>query len=133
VTAGLLTGLVAFVPTFLLAWSAGTFAAIAEKTSLHPLLAGAIFALGCAICGGLYGRVFMRAANDHAGGWLFGIGWGYLLWMLGPSTWYYWIWHVPLVTGRQGQGMFASFLVYGLALGVAFPLLHAAIQRRAMA
>jgi hypothetical protein len=80
--------------------------------------------------GGLYGRVFMRAANDRRGGWLFGIGFGFLLWMLGPSTMFYWLRHAPLVTGRASQALFGSHLLYGLALGLSFPLVHTVLQRR---
>ena len=72
----------------------------------------------------------MRAANDRRGGWLFGIGFGFLLWMLGPSTVVYWMRHAPLATGRASQALFASHLLYGLVLGVAFPFVHTIIQRQ---
>ncbi|MGB7160124.1 MAG: hypothetical protein WBD40_18805 [Tepidisphaeraceae bacterium] len=97
---------------------------------MHPSLGAIVVAALAALAGRLYGRVFMRAANDRRGGWLFGIGFGFLLWMLGPSTVVYWMRHTPLATGRASQALFASHLLYGLVLGVAFPFVHAIIQRR---
>lgn len=83
-------------------------------------LAVALFVVG----GALYGRLFMRAANDFRGGWLFGIGFGFLLWMLGPATILQWLRHKPLALGAAAQAMFLAHLAYGLALGALFPILH---------
>lgn len=82
------------------------------------------------IGGGVYGRVFMRAANDRRGAWLFGIAFGFLLWMLGPGTAVYWLGFGPLATGRASQALLAAHLLYGLVLGLVFPLVHAVVQRR---
>jgi hypothetical protein len=130
VAAGLLSGIVALAPSLSLGWYSGAVAAAANGLGMHPPLGAIAAAALAALAGGLYGRVFMRAANDRRGGWLFGIGFGFLLWMLGPSTVVYWIRHAPLATGWAGQALFASHLLYGLVLGVAFPFVHAIIQRR---
>ena len=58
------------------------------------------------------------------------MGFGFLMWMLGPGAIVYWLWKAPLVTGRASQALFASHLLYGLVLGVAFPFVHALVQRR---
>ena len=130
VAAGLLSGMVAVGPSMLLGWYSGALAAGANAMGSQPALAVIAAAGLAALAGGLYGRVFMRAANDRRGGWLFGIGFGFLLWMLGPSTVVYWMRHAPLATGRASQALFASHLLYGLVLGVAFPFVHTIIQRR---
>jgi hypothetical protein len=83
-----------------------------------------------AIAGLAYGRAFMRAANDRRGGWLFGISYGFLLWMLGPTTLTLLFTGTPLVIGRPAQGMFAAHLLYGVVLGLVFPLVHDAVRRR---
>jgi hypothetical protein len=129
VTAGLMTGMVALPPLLLLTSYCGALATIAEGVGLSRLVvASLVTALGV-VAGGVYGWVFMRAANDRRGGWLFGIAFGFLLWMLVPAL-LYWFWQAPLVTGRASQVMFAAHLVYGFILGVAFPHVHKAIQPR---
>jgi hypothetical protein len=130
VTAGLLSGIVALAPSFLLVWYSGALIAAANRTGVGPALAAAAFAICAALAGALYGRIFMRAANDRRGGWLFGIGFGFLLWMLGVGALADWLRHAPLATGRASQALFASHLLYGLVLGLAFPFLHTLIQRR---
>jgi hypothetical protein len=97
---------------------------------MYSAAAGSAFAAVVILGGALYGRIFMRAANDRRGGWLFGIGFGFLLWMLGPSTLVYWLRQAPLVTGRASQALFASYLVFGVVLGIAYPFVHTLIQRR---
>ena len=130
VLAGVVTGAGASVASLSLAWYLGALVAIAKETGVHPALAASAFVAVTLFSGALYGRIFMRAANDREGGWLFGIGFGFLLWMLGPSTVLYWLWHAPLVTGRASQAFFASHLLFGLLLGVAFPHVHTLIERR---
>ncbi len=130
VEAGFLSGTIALAPSLALAWYFGALAAGASAVGMQPVLGSIVIAGLAALAGGLYGRVFMRAANDRRGGWLFGIGFGFLLWMLGPTTVVYWITHAPVATGRPGQALFASHLLYGLVLGIAFPYVHTIIQRR---
>jgi hypothetical protein len=50
--------------------------------------------------------------------------------MLGLGTLAYWLRQAPLATGRASQALFASHLLYGLVLGLAFPFVHSIIQRR---
>src|SRR5688500_1790433 len=114
VAAGFLSGVVALAPSLALAGYSGALAIGANAVGMHTAVAPFVAAVLAALAGGLYGRVFMRAANDRRGGWLFGIGFGFLLWMLGPSTVVYWLRHAPLATGRASQALFASHLLYGL-------------------
>jgi hypothetical protein len=79
--------------------------------------------------GALYGRIFMRAANDRRGGWLFGIGFGFLVWMVAATTVQIAM-NRPLATGGAAQGMFAAHLLFGLALGICFPRVHRVLQAR---
>src|SRR5215217_7240752 len=47
----------------------------------------ALLYVGIAVLAGLaYGGLFQRTAADRQGGWLFGISYGFLLWMAGPIT-----------------------------------------------
>jgi hypothetical protein len=130
VITGLLSGSAAILPVLAFATYTGVLGAVARDMDVHVAVAAIVIAVLSACAGGLYGRIFMRAANDRRGGWLFGIGFGYLLWMLGPTALVYWIWHEPLATGRAGQALFASHLLYGLVLGLAFPHIHSVIQRK---
>lgn len=84
-----------------------------------------------ALAGAIYGRIFMRAANDRRGGWLFGISYGFLLWMLGPGSIMPWLTGHPVLIGGAAQGLLIAHLVYGLALGALFPHVHRLVQRKA--
>jgi hypothetical protein len=130
VVAGFLSGIAALPPVLAFASYTGVLGTTARDMGVNVILIGMALAALAAGGGVLYGRIFLRAANDRRGGWLFGIGFGYLLWMAGPTALVYWIGHAPLATGRAGQVLFASHLLYGLVLGLAFPHIHAIIQRR---
>jgi hypothetical protein len=130
VVAGVLSGLVALVPAISLAWTSGALAAIASGVGLHGGVVAAAFAAAAAGAGALYGRTFMRAANDRRGGWLFGIGFGFALWMAGTGAVAFLFSRAPLVTGRPAQALLGSHLLYGLTLGAVFPLVHGFVQRR---
>jgi hypothetical protein len=82
-----------------------------------------------ALAGAFYGQVFGRAANDRRGGWLFGISYGFLLWMLGPVMALQWVIARPVAVGVAAMGLFAAQLVYGLTLGLLFPFIHGSLQR----
>jgi hypothetical protein len=124
VTAGLITGCLALVPALALLWTSGGFAQAGNALGLpHGVVASCAAALFLA-AGALYGRIFMRAANDFRGGWLFGISFGFLLWMLGPATFLQWFLGQPLAMGTSAQAIFLAHLAYGVALGFLFPLVH---------
>src|SRR5438045_2600415 len=84
--AGVLTGAVAQFAALAAFLVSGAMDSLVHAlgTTLWPavLLQSAV----AAAAGALYGAVFGRAANDREGGWLFGISYGFLLWMLGPVT-----------------------------------------------
>jgi hypothetical protein len=68
--------------------------------------------------------VFQRAAGDRRGGWLFGISYGFLLWMLGPITFLQILLGRPLATGGAAMGILVANLLAGLVLGLIFPWVH---------
>jgi hypothetical protein len=131
VLAGVLTGTAAVVPALFTAWQFGAIASVAARLTASQLLIAAVAAALAAVAGAVYGRLFMRAANDRRGGWLFGISFGFLLWMTGAVVLSYGASNQPVATGRAGQILFASHLLYGLALGATFPHVHRMVHRRA--
>ena len=82
-----------------------------------------------ALAGALYGRIFSRAANDRRGGWLFGMSYGFLLWMLNPVMLWQLTTERPFVAGASAVGFFGAHLAYGLLLGLLFPFVHRLLQR----
>jgi hypothetical protein len=82
------------------------------------------------LAGVIYAAAFKRAANDRAGGWLFGIAFGFLLWTFAPVT----IWQVvtgrPVAVGRSAAGLFFAEVLYGLVLGLIYPRVHSVVQKR---
>ena len=80
--------------------------------------------------GAIYGLVLGRAANAKHSGWLFGLCYGYLLWIIGPVMLFELIFSIPVARYDLGIPMIASHIVYGLALGVLFPYIHPPLHKR---
>jgi hypothetical protein len=96
---------------------------------ISPWVALGAYSAFWIFAGALYGRLFMRTANDRRGGWLFGLGYGFLLWILGPVTILQAIRGAALATGTAAIGLCAAHIVDGLVLGLLFPWLHILLQR----
>jgi hypothetical protein len=89
------------------------------------VFAAALAYAGLMLFGGtLYGWLFQRAANDVQGGWLFGMAYGFVLWMLGPVPLLQWLPDQPILRGYPAAGLLLAQLFWGLATGVLFPLIH---------
>jgi hypothetical protein len=83
------------------------------------------------LLGGLgYGQLFQRAANDRHGGWLFGMAYGFLLWMVVLVPLLQWLPPQPLMAGLPAAGLFLGQLLWGLVLGITFPYVHHPLQAR---
>jgi hypothetical protein len=106
----------------------GAVASVANALSTSGLITGAMYLAMAAVGGAVYGAVFQRAASDRRGGWLFGIGYGFLLWMVGPITLLQALLGRPLATGPAALGLLGAHLLYGLILGVLFRPLHGLVQ-----
>jgi hypothetical protein len=81
------------------------------------------------LAGALYGGVFRRAASDRRGGWLFGISYGFLLWMLGPIALLQTVLGHPLATGTAAMGILGANLLSGLVLGLCFRPAHSLLRK----
>jgi hypothetical protein len=122
--AGAIAGVMATVPalTVLAGFQALDGPARATGTSV---LAASLACVGMMLLGGVfYGWLFQRAANDPRGGWLFGLAFGFVLWMLGPVPLLQWLPEQPLLRGYPAAGLLLAQLLWGLALGLVFPLVH---------
>ena len=126
---GALSSLLAEIPALPLLWWSGALGSLAAAVRLNLWLTIPLHALVMMLAAVLYGQIFKRAANDHHGGWLFGISYGFLLWMVGPVTVLQWIISRPVATGLAAMGMLGAQLVFGLMLGLLFPWVHCLLQR----
>jgi hypothetical protein len=81
------------------------------------------------VAGALYGALFGRAASDPRGGWLFGISYGFLLWMLGPVGVLQTTLGRPLATGVAAMGILGGNLLSGLVLGLLFRPLQTLVRK----
>ena len=127
--AGALTGLVAAAP------ASGAFAAFCslrvlahDILSLPQTLTAGMVILAFAVAGAVYGGLFRRGADDRHGGWLFGLAYSLLLWMVAPVIVLPLIPGMHMAAGRVAVGFLASFLTWGLFLGVLFPHVHKPLQ-----
>jgi hypothetical protein len=127
--AGLLTGAVAAVPAIYLLIIADALYSMAKNTGVTSFVALAIQVVVFVLAGAFYGWLFGRAANDRHGGWLFGISFGFLLWVAGPGTVLQWVLWKPLAVGRPAMGLFGGNLLYGVLLGLLFPWIHDAVKK----
>jgi|SRR5689334_4773177 len=128
--AGAITGFVAELPGAAMLWWSGALATATEALGLPMWLTLILHLIAAIIGGAIYGRVFSRAANDPRGGWLFGISYGFLIWMVGPVTILQWSLGRPLVVGTAAMGVLGAHLIYGLVLGLLYPRTHRLLQTK---
>lgn len=126
--AGAVTGALAEIPALFMLWWSGALSSATQSLSLPVYAFLALHLLAMVIAGVIYGRVFSRAANDPRGGWLFGISFGFLIWMSGPVTVLQWLLEGPIALGVAAMGILGSHLIYGLFLGLLFPWIHKLLQ-----
>lgn len=130
ITAGAICGLVAALPAAGVLWLFGSLAVEAKILSLSLEATLALGFAAMAVAGGVYGRIFGRAANDRVGGWLFGMTFGFALWAAGAVL------VLPLASGgltpagSAAVGVSLSFLVWGCALGALMPFIHPYLHER---
>lgn len=126
--AGAITGLLATIPATAVLAAFGSLRVEAEILGLPLAATLAAGAAAMVVAGVLYGRLFQRAANDRRGGWLFGMAFGFLLWMAGA------VMVLPLLSGGAAPGgtaavgVFLSLIAWGLTLGILFPYIHKPLQ-----
>src|SRR5690606_27897184 len=97
VAAGLLAGVIGTLAAAPMLWLSHALAAMAQSLRVNAWLIVALGVVYLAIAGAFYGRILMRAANDRRGGWLFGICFGFVLWMLGPIPIVQWYANAPMI------------------------------------
>jgi hypothetical protein len=125
---GAISGLIATVPYILILYFSDALRSAAQNFGIGVSLATVVGVLLAILAGMIYALIFKRAANDTRGGWLFGISFGFLLWMLGPVGLWQTITSRPVALGTAAMGIFGAQLVYGLALGLVFPRIHFLLQ-----
>lgn len=121
---GAIAGVLAAIPALSVIAGFQTLDAPARAIGRSTVTTGLVYA-GLMLLGGiLYGWLFQRAANDMRGGWLFGMAFGFVLWMLGPVPLLQWLPNQPILHGYPAAGLLLALLLWGLAMGVVFPLIH---------
>jgi hypothetical protein len=123
-TAGAFAGAIAGLVALPILSLSGAAASLANALRLAPWLVPVLYVGIAVLAGTLYGAVFRRAASDRRGGWLFGISYGFLLWMVGPIALLQTILGRPLATGTAAMGVLGANLVSGLILGLLFRPMH---------
>ncbi|MFN6962938.1 MAG: hypothetical protein ACK4S4_04140 [Pyrinomonadaceae bacterium] len=127
---GAIGGALAAVPSLLLRGWSNALATEANGLKLELWQTIAVDAALLVLGGVLYAAIFRRSANDARGGWLFGISYGFLIWMVGPVALWQTLAGQPLATGKAAMGLLASQIVYGLVLGGAYPFVNRMLQTR---
>jgi hypothetical protein len=128
--AGAITGAGAAVVAAILVWTTDSVALPARAIGLSETWLMALSMSGLTVAGALYGAAFLRAANDRRGGWLFGLGWGFLTWALGPITFCQWLLGKPISAGGHAAILLLAHLLWGLVLGLCFPLVQGRIEMK---
>ncbi|MCB8822908.1 hypothetical protein [Microvirga rosea] len=122
--AGAIAGVTAAIPALLVLAGFQSLDAPARTIGTSAVATGLVYA-GVMLLGGiLYGWLFQRAANDMRGGWLFGMAFGFVLWMIGPIPLLQWLPDQPILRGYPATGLLLAQLVWGLALGIVFSPVH---------
>lgn len=124
ILAGAITGFLAALPAAALVWFTGSAMLPARIIGLPSLLLVLLSIAGLTVAGVIYGAIFMRAANDREGCWLFGLGWGFITWAVGPITLCQWVLRQPVSAGTGASVLLAGHIIWGLILGSLFPLIQ---------
>ncbi|HEY8612005.1 MAG TPA: hypothetical protein VIL69_12015 [Roseomonas sp.] len=98
--AGGIASMAADVPLAMMLATFGTLDALALAIGASLTAASLAYFGMMLLSGMLYGGFFRRAANDPRGGWLYGLAFGFVLWMLGPVPLAQWIPVEPILAGR---------------------------------
>jgi hypothetical protein len=128
VLAGAITGLAAEIPAIGMLYWSGALSSVTQSLSLPTSVTLALHTAATIVVGAVYGSIFSRAANDPRAGWLFGISYGFLIWMVGPVTILQWLIDGPIAVGVAAMGILGAHLIYGLVLGLLFPWIHRLLQ-----
>ena len=129
--AGSLTGLAALIPAAVIFVAFGSFEVAADEVMrLPPIATSAVLAAAFTVAGLLYGAVFQRLANDKRAGWLLGLAYGFLLWVVAPIVVLPLIHGSAMAAGVAATGFLVTFLVWGLLVGVLYPHVHRPLQAR---
>jgi hypothetical protein len=127
--AGAITGALATIPTGAVVVAFGSFKVAAVDVLRLPLAwTGAMFFASFTLGGLLYGAFFQRAANDRRAGWLFGLAYGFVLWIAAPIVVLPLFRGPAMAGGLAATGIFVGFLVWGVAAGLLFPFVHKPLQ-----
>jgi hypothetical protein len=127
---GALSGFAAAVPSIFVFLFSGASRSVASSIGMSPWQVLLLHTFVLIVGGMIYAAIFKRAANDCEGGWLFGISYGFLLWMLGPVALWETVAAQPLAVGTAAMGLFAAHIIFGLVLGLVYPRMHALLQKR---
>jgi hypothetical protein len=128
--AGAAAGLAAAAPALGVMLLFGSLEAPTRAIGASPLALAASY-VGLLLMGGLvYGWIFQRAANDLRSGWLLGLAFGFILWMLGPIPLLQWLPDEPILYGYPAAGLLVAQLLWGLSLGLAYPFVQHRLQIR---
>ena len=130
ISAGATSAVIATVPAAVLLWISGALSSLTDALAINVPLMLVLYFISMSVAGGIYGRLFGRAANDRRAGWLFGVSYGFLIWMLGPVTALQAIRHQPVAIGEAALGLLGAHLIFGIALGLLFPSIHKLLQRK---
>lgn len=129
-TAGAISGVIATAPAVPILFYFGSLRVEAEI--LHLSMWGTLVLgwLVMAVAGALYARLFGRAANHVHGGWVFGMGFGFVLWAAGAEM------VLPLISGGEAPagpaatGVALAMLAWGCALGALVPFVHEPLHEK---
>ena len=126
--AGAIAGVLSDVPAVALLVGSGSLATLSAELTASLYVVALVHAAAMGFAGVMYGLIFRRAANDAAGGWLFGISYGFLVWMVAAVPLLQWLPPQPLMVGMPAVGLFVGQLLWGLVLGASFRFVHAPLQ-----
>jgi hypothetical protein len=116
--AGFLAGWVALF----IADRSGGLLEMAREMRLRSFGMGALGLCVMTATGAVYGFIFPRAASDRAGCWLFGLCFGFAVWLVSPGALMPLVLGHPVAKGTQAMGLLGACLAYGFMLGLLYPL-----------
>lgn len=129
--AGAIAGVLACAPAGLTLVGFGSFGIAAHRVMRLPASAAGAVMLGAFVVAGVgYGALFRRGANDRRAGWLLGLCYGFVLWIVAPVAVLPLLRASAMAAGSAAIGFALAFLLWGLAVGALFPYVHRPLHAR---
>lgn len=125
-TAGAMSAAFASPVALVILERSGAVAWLEASARIPRAITATAIVVALVAAGVAYAWTFRRAANDRRGGWMFGMSFGFVVWMVVTAA----LRAFGVVAiGLPAIGLFGALVLHGAATGLVFPWVHRPLMR----